>query len=372
MVVGANTILKHLPSYKNNRVELSDDQSVSDIMKAIKNCHKQSAKDYDKIAHFFIGKNELQTCKNIFNFLRANTRYFIESEDEQTVKSPAAILKTKNIDCKNYALFAGGVLDAINRSEKQYIPYCYRFVSNSIFDSNPNHVFICAFLDDDEIWIDPIPQVLEFNYKLPFYNTIDKNYTAMSLYSISGAGSQMGFAIPIGMNEIKQISSIITNLFGNKPNPNDWQGWEKQDRERGSAVGVSAQHWTVTDGDSVPNEAINIIRWIENYGLQTVVGYDSWHKRDITLQDLANKLRRGGYPNEAQQFLQASDSVINKIAPVNVPPRSGEPFTNSGGFNNTGTGLNMLNNTGTQRAGLSPILLIGLAGAAAYFIFGKK
>lgn len=365
MVVGASTILKHLPSYKNNRVELSDDQSVSDIMKAIKNCHKQSAKDYDKISHFFVGKNELQTCKNIFNFLRANTRYFIESEDEQTVKSPAAILKTKNIDCKNYALFAGGVLDAINRSEVQYIPYCYRFVSNSIFDSNPNHVFICAFLDDNEIWIDPIPQVLEFNYKLPFYNTIDKNYTAMSLYSISGAGSKMGFAIPIGMNEISQISSIITNLFGNKPNPNDWQGWARLDAQIGAPIGTNARSFVFKDGDSVSNEAINLIRWIENNGLQTVLGWDSWHKRDITLQELTNKLQRGGYPQEAQQLLQQGNSIINKIAPVNVP-------TSGGGFNNTGSGLNMLNNTGTQRAGLSPILLIGLAGAAAYFIFGKK
>lgn len=360
MVVGAQTILKHLPQYQNKKVELHDSQSVNDIMRAMKNCHKETAGDYDKIYKYFIGADEYKTCKNIFDFLRANTKYFMESENEQTVKSPAAILKTKKIDCKNYALFAGGVLDAINRSGKQYIPYTYRYVSNSLFDDQPGHVFIVAFPydDDTEVWIDPIPQVLHFDYRLPFYNSIDKNYSAMSLYKISGSNS-IGFAIPIGMQEINQISSIITNLFGNRPNPNDWQGWAELDRKIGAPIGTNARSFVFKDGDNISNEAINIIRWIENMGLQTVLGYDNWHKRNITLAELTNKLQRGGYANEARLLAEQGTAVINRIAPVNVPANS-QP------------NINMIDQPQTQRAGLSPILLIGLAGAAAYFIFGKK
>lgn len=378
MRISANTILGSLPQFNNKKIELMSDQSVNDIMIGMKKAHKDFANDYDKICIYFLGNTVEKTCKNIFNFLRANTNYFIESEDLQTVKSPAAILHTKNIDCKNYALFAGGILDAINRNGLQDIPFCYRYVSNKMFDSSPNHVFIVALDNDREIWIDPIPEVLHFDYRLPFFYNVDKNFNTMSLVKISGAGQQIGFVLPIGLDDVKNITGIITNLFGNRPNPNDWKGWEKQDKERGSAVGVTAQHWTINDGDSIPNEALNIIRWIENYGLQTVVGYDSWHKKNVTIQDLANKLQRGGFPQEAQLFLQQTNSILNKIKPVNTPVNTNrnilsDIFSSLPARNNTGTGLNMINQPGqTQTARMSTPVLIGLAAIAAYFVFKKK
>lgn len=357
MKIGANTILNNLPYFNNYKVELASNQSVDDIIKGIKIAHIDFANDYDNIAHYFVGRNIEQTCKNIFNFLRANTNYFVESEARQTVKSPSAILQTKNIDCKNYALFTGGILDAINRSGIQHIPYVYRFVSNKLFDSSPSHVFVCAFDGDREIWIDPIPEVLHFDYRLPFFHNIDKKFTAMPLYKISGTKSQIGFVLPVGLDEIQNITSVITNLFGNKPNPNDWMGWAALDQKIGAPIGTNARSFVIKDGDSVQNEALNLVRWIESMGLQTVLGYDSWHKRQISMQDLANKLQRGGYGNEAQQFLQQGNSVINRIQPVPEP---------------TGSGLNMLNQPGTtQRAGLSTPILIALAAGAAYFIFKK-
>lgn len=357
MRIGAGTILKELPQFANRKVELIADQSVSDIMAGMKKAHKDFAGDYDKICVYFLGNTVEKTCKNIFHFLRSNTNYFVESEDLQTVKSPAAILHTKNIDCKNYALFAGGVLDAINRNGLQKIDFCYRYVSNQLFNDTPNHVFICVFDNGREIWIDPIPEVLEFDYRLPFFYTIDKNFSTMSLVKISGADSQIGFVLPVGVEDVKNITSVITNLFGNRPNPNDWAGWAALDNKIGAPIGTNARSFVIKDGDSVQNEALNIVRWIENMGLQTVLGYDSWHKRNITPQDLANKLTRGGYGQEAQQFLEQSGRVLSTIR-----PQSG-----------SGTAPVITNMPGqTVQAGMSKPLLIGLAGLAAYFLFFKK
>lgn len=357
MKIGANTILNHLPYFSGNKIELASNQSVEDIIRGIKIAHKDFATDYDKIAHYFVGKTVEQTCRNIFNFLRANTNYFVESEARQTVKSPAAILKTKNIDCKNYALFTAGVLDAINRSGLQEIPYCYRFVSNRLLDSSPSHVFVVAFDNNREIWIDPIPEVLHFDYRLPFYHQTDKNFKAMPLYKISGSDT-MGFVLPVGIDEVKNITSVITNLFGNRPNPNDWQGWAALDQKIGAPIGTNARSFVFKDGDSVSNEAINIVRWIENKGLQTVIGYDPWHKRNITMQDLANKLRRGGLAQEAETLLRESTNILSRVQPIPEPG---------------GNGINMIEPTGaTQRAGLSTPLLLALAAGAVYFIFSKK
>lgn len=363
MTIGANKILNKLPQFANEQVKLKHNQTVDDIIQAIKKTHKQFASDYDKIAPYFLGPTIEKTCKNIFDFLRQNTKYFIESENRQSVKSPAAILKTKNIDCKNYALFTAGILDALDRAGLQNIDYCYRFVSSKVFDTSPAHVFVCAFDENEnEIWVDPIPEVLYFDHKLNFFHPIDKYFRAMSLYQISGIqDAQVGFVLPVSLDEIQNITSVIANLFGNKPNPNDWMGWASLDSKIGAPLGTGARSFVIKDGDSVQNEALNLVRWIESMGLQTVLGYDSWHKRNITMQDLANKLQRGGYANEAQLFMQQGNSVLNKITPI---PGNVSSFPNSGGPVIT-------NVPGQQQAGISTPILLALLAGGAYLLFKK-
>lgn len=192
-MVNVETILQVLPPYKNKYAPVTDNQTVNDIIKAIKNCHYDFSADYDKIAKYFIKDTPYKTCKGLFDFLRKNTDYFIESEEEQTVKSPSAILNTGLIDCKGFALFSCGVLDAINRTGLQKIPYCYRFVSDSIFNMTPNHVFCVAFQNtDQEIYIDPIPQVESFNQPITYYFSQDKKIKAMSLFKVSGGLFHVG------------------------------------------------------------------------------------------------------------------------------------------------------------------------------------
>lgn len=366
MTIGANKILNKLPQFANEQIKLKQNQTVSDIISAIKKTHKQFASDYDKIAPYFLGNNIEQTCKNIFDFLRQNTKYFIESENRQSVKSPAAILKTKHIDCKNYALFTAGILDALDRAGLQQIDYCYRFVSSKVFDTNPTHVFVCALDENEnEIWVDPIPEVLYFDHKLNFFHPIDKYFRAMPLYQISGIESeqplgQVGFVLPVGIDDIRNITGIFSNLFGNRPNPNDWAGWAELDQKIGAPLGTNARSFVIKDGDSVTNEALNIVRWIENKGLQTVLGYDSWHKRDITMQDIANKLNRGGYGNEAQLLLQQSNSILNRIQPI---PGNVSNFP--------GGGPVITNMPGQQQAGLSTPILLALLAGGAYLLFKK-
>lgn len=190
MNVTRNDILKMLPVFAGEYELLSDDQTVEDIMRGIKRCHKEYAQQYDTIAQYFVGNSTLETCRNIFDFLRANSFYYIEDEMNQTVRSPQAIVATgsvEGIDCKNYALFCGGVLDAINRSDVQDIPFVYRFVSDRLLDTSPNHVFIVAFPETNkEVWVDPIPPVKYFNQKISYYYHTDKNYRAMPLFKISG------------------------------------------------------------------------------------------------------------------------------------------------------------------------------------------
>lgn len=308
MTVTKEILLQSLPVYMGAVDVITDDQSVNDIIRGVKFCHKKYANDYDQIAHFFVGDTERQTCLNIFNFIRRSSFYYIEDETKQTLRSPAAILatgQTIGIDCKNYALFIGGILDAINRSGIQYIPFVYRFASDKLFDTTPNHVFIVAFPgSDSEIWIDPIPQIQYFDQRLTYYYHTDKKFNSMSLEILSGRSSQIGFVDPataIG------IFNVAKGFFtgGGAPNPRDWMGWP--------SVG-DAKWWVLHDGDSVSNEAVNIISWIKAHGM-TGFFDGSGGVQAVTVDQIAQKLIRGGFPQEAQQILSAGSfpqqSVVN-------------------------------------------------------------
>jgi hypothetical protein len=189
-MISREQILKQLPPFYNRRDILVNDQDVSDIITGILTTHAQYAKQYDKIAPYFIGSNNYQTGANIWHFLKNNVRYKVEPESMQMLKAPAAIV-TENInnrvntsDCKNMSLFTGGILAAINRAGGR-INWCYRFGSYKFLDKMPQHVFCVINPDTNkEIWIDAV--LPTYNNKKQYYYKIDKKPKTMALISLAG------------------------------------------------------------------------------------------------------------------------------------------------------------------------------------------
>ena len=119
--------------------------------------------------------------------------------------------------------------------------------------------------------------------------------------------------ISLGIEVVMAAIPFIMNAINKgKPSPNDWQGWVALDSKNGQPIGTNAITWIIKDGQSIQNEALNILQYIRNYGTQDVLTYNSYYNRTITADDLANKLRRGGYENEAKQLIQQ----IQVSAPV--------------------------------------------------------
>ena len=108
-------LLGRLSAYGKKRILIKKDQGVPDIMSAMLSAHKIYAPEYDKISQDFYAGDGIQTAKNLFNFLKKNVKYKIESENNQRIMSPSAIVSLAKNDCKNYALFIMGVLDSLKR-----------------------------------------------------------------------------------------------------------------------------------------------------------------------------------------------------------------------------------------------------------------
>jgi organic hydroperoxide reductase OsmC/OhrA len=183
-----NLLLGRLKSFGGNSKMLVRDQQVPDIISAMLSAHKMYASEYDKISKDFYSGDGIQTAKKLFDFLKKNVRYKIESDKAQRIMSPSAILSIGKNDCKNYALFIMGVLDSLKRKGLINNKIYYRFASYRLLDEIPHHVF--AVIQDDngnEYFIDPVLSI--FNERKTYYHKIDKQ-PSMPLYSVSGIGAQ--------------------------------------------------------------------------------------------------------------------------------------------------------------------------------------
>jgi hypothetical protein len=365
MAVSVTTILPKLTQFAGVETVVKKKHGVDDIVTGILQTHGQYKNEYKKIAKHFLKPTVQGTCKAIFDFLKQNVAYNIEPETYQTLRSPAAIL-TLPADCKSYALFSCGCIDALRSMGLINCDLKFRFAGYDYFNNYIEHVFCVVDDGKYEYWIDPVLNY--FNEKKQPTYIVDKNIKNMALVGIAGfndyshevAGFNPASAPPPKMlvsiqqgiqqaqakggglqKAAKTVSDVAAMVpgwgtaiaavlkvfnFGNVPNPDDWKGWAALDGQYGAPVGYNAQSWVLQDGDSVQNEAVNIISWINNYGIDTVVN-DNWaikknFGRNVTIQDVVNKLRRANFNQEADAILQAA---------TEKPGGGGGAFTMGGG-----------------------------------------
>jgi hypothetical protein len=160
----ARTILNLLGSQTTPLKLVTDNQDTSDIIHAILDKHDSCQGDYDKFSFLFDTGTVPNICGDLFDFCKQNIAYVVEKTKAQYASSPGTILKRGTGDCKSYALFCGGVLDALRRQGKR-INWCFRFASYNLFKKDPYHVFIVVRYQGQDIFLDPV--FPSFNYKRP-------------------------------------------------------------------------------------------------------------------------------------------------------------------------------------------------------------
>lgn len=214
-----NDIFEILP-VRNEKILISKKQKVNDIIREVLNSHAVFEQDYLLIADYFYAPKNIDIFKNLFDFCKEFLEYQVEPEEQQTTKSPAAILRTTN-DCKHYAGFIGGVLNAINTKYNKKIQWWYRFASYNFLNSIPSHVFIVAVANDKEIWIDPVLKRFNDHGVRPIYYQDKKLKRKKMLQRISGVNEDnfskaviylnyLGILSPTSFNREKYIQALET------------------------------------------------------------------------------------------------------------------------------------------------------------------
>ena len=148
---------------------LVDDQDLNDIIRGIVRKHKECTGYYDVIFPMFDAEGSwYDVGERLWNFCKEQIRYNIESVEWQYVSTPATILKNGYCDCKGYALFCAGVIDAMKRAGEE-VDWCYRFGSYNVFNSTPGHVFVVVNPKTDNIWIDPVLDEYDTHIPRPYW-----------------------------------------------------------------------------------------------------------------------------------------------------------------------------------------------------------
>lgn len=267
-----NFILQKLSPFKNYKKVITTEQSTKDIVNGIVDTHYQWDSEYDKISKYFLGADVEETAKNVWEFLKNNVPYYIESSSNQTLRSPAAIVSMPG-DCKSYALFTNGIFSSLNRKGLTNVPVAYRFASYKDNVKEPGHVFSVLYPGTkNEIWIDPVLDRFNDKSKQPtFYKDkkvkmslialsgVDTNYSAqtkfneMSAYRDQlvrdrdwllingkikpGGSKELEYKVAINkvtraLQDMPQISGFFDNFFGGSQNQ------ENQNNQRQTGTGI--------------------------------------------------------------------------------------------------------------------------------------
>lgn len=151
-------------------------QDVKDIMRHMPGTAEAFRPYYDRIYSFFEAGTMDEVAENIWDFLKDQMVYEEEDDDAQWLCNPKELIERGVCDCKGYALFSSGIIDAMNRnSGGGEIPWCFRFVPSMIFGTKIGHVFVVIDPGGSEVWLDPV--LSTFDQK-PFYRVSEDRYVS--------------------------------------------------------------------------------------------------------------------------------------------------------------------------------------------------
>jgi len=150
-------------------------------------------------AQKFKGRTQQETCKNIFDYIKANFTYVADG-GEQIIKLPSALLRKRVGDCKSYSLFTASILENLK------IPYKFVYTSYSA-NPIPQHVYVVT---ENGCIIDVVYGTFNAEKKPTYKYTQDMNVRYMS--GISGncnCDSQMGKITLINKDKREQLKTYV-------------------------------------------------------------------------------------------------------------------------------------------------------------------
>lgn len=143
----------------------------SELQRAIEGAIPQATKQAAAFADRYKGKDEIESCKKIFDYLKNNINYKADGLEQQ-VRLPSGLMRTAQGDCKSYSVFTSAVLSNLG------IPHKLVYASYDPKDPTPSHIYVVT---DKGCIIDAVYGKFNAEKKATF-----KKYKKMNISYIAG------------------------------------------------------------------------------------------------------------------------------------------------------------------------------------------
>ncbi|MEZ4925567.1 MAG: transglutaminase-like domain-containing protein [Saprospiraceae bacterium] len=162
----------------NERVRFKDG-NTPDIITAIM--------EMDKVGNEWVkqkgveclrGKDDYQTLRNVWRFVKSNVRYSPDRTGREVVKSPGALFRIGVGDCKSFSIAEVSLLRALG-----FKNIYYRFTSYK-HDTIVTHVYVVVKLKGEEVYLDATHT--KFDDEVRY--THKRDIKARSVAKVSGIG----------------------------------------------------------------------------------------------------------------------------------------------------------------------------------------
>jgi hypothetical protein len=182
-----------------------------ELQRAIEAVIPQATKQAAAFASRYKGKDDMATCKNIFDYLKNNINYKADG-DSQQVRLPSGLMRTKQGDCKSYSVFTSAVLSNLG------IPHKLVYAAYDPKDLTPTHIYV---MTDKGCIIDAVYGKFNAEKKPTF-----KKYKKMNISYIAGVKNRRTIGRSCGTPSLMGIGATESGLewarrFGVVPNKSE-------------------------------------------------------------------------------------------------------------------------------------------------------
>ena len=255
-----------------------------ELQRAIEAAIPQATKQAATFADRYKGKNEWETCKKIFDYLKNNINYKADGANQQ-VRLPSGLMRTKQGDCKSYSVFTSAVLSNLG------IPHKLVYASYDPKDPTPSHIYV---MTDSGYIVDAVYGKFNAEKKATY-----KKYKPMNISYIAGVKPRRKIGRSCGYSGIGATEGAF-----------EWASRNGINLSAGQKIAIGAQKVLpmAVGGRSIVRNLIQKNAGGFATSLNKLMvesrsqrpGQTSWDKmRSIEL----NWLNKGGNPNELYESI---------------------------------------------------------------------
>jgi hypothetical protein len=184
---------KHVIKGSLEQIILDQKGNTSNIIEIIFKADEISDSYIDKNnVECLRGKNDLETMRNVWGFVKRNVRYKADKAGLEQVKTPGALFKIGKGDCKSFSIAIVALLRSLG-----YNRIYYRFTAYEPGDVS--HVYVVAYTRDGrKVIIDSVYDYFDAEAPYYFKRDIPARVTTTSMHGIPGVRGTFRTAYILG------------------------------------------------------------------------------------------------------------------------------------------------------------------------------